>query len=275
MEDRQGKLVLKGLAAVFLWAATAHAQTGTATGQMTVNGRSFPLRHAYASVQEGFFDKKSEDVRVLLADIPLDEKARGDSFTLLRLARSGKLHAVEVVVDAKGAPMSGALFLEAFNGMASVAGMHQFEPRALERKLIAGRMFTDGPRTFDTITWHYDATFSASIPRPPTADETAAALRTPAGLAATAHIKAVLTGFDAFVATLTDASAASYRSPGGTDRFQEIRGDTPADTRVVSLIEGADDGTRIATLQGKRRDGVIVESVVKLRREGTAWKVER
>ena len=276
MEDRQGKLVVQGLAAaiVFCIAATAYAQPGTATGTMTVNGKAFALRHAYASAQPGFFDKKSEDVRVLLTDVPLDEEQRADVFAISRLARSGQLHGIEVVVDAKGSPMSGAIFVEAFNGMASVAGMHKFEITAMERKLIAGRMFVEGSRTFDQVTWQYDATFSAPIPRAPTAAETAAALATPAGVAAIAHVKAIRSGFEAFVATLAEGSAARYRAPGGAALFKEIQAETPADSRVVSLTEGPGD-TRIATIQGKRRDGVIIESVVKIRREGTSWKVER
>ena len=275
MEDGQRKLVLQGLAAAaVLWAGTASAQPGTATGTMTVNGRQFALRHAYASVQPGFFDEKAEDVRVLLSDIPLDEAARADVFALQRLGYSGKLHAVEVVLDAKMTPISGAIFVQAFNGMASVTGMHRFERKAFERKLISGRLFTESPSTFDKVTWQYDATFSAPIPRPPTAEETAAALKSPPGVAARAHVKAILTGFDAFVATLTERSAAAYRGPGGQQQYNEIRGETPADSRVVTLVEGP-DGVHIATVQGKRRDGVIIESVVKVRQEGGAWKVDR
>ena len=70
MEDGQRKLVLQGLvAAVLLWAATSHAQPATATGTMTVNGKTFALRHVYASAQPGYFDKKSDDIRVLFTDV--------------------------------------------------------------------------------------------------------------------------------------------------------------------------------------------------------------
>lgn len=278
MEDGQGKLVVQVLTTavlVLLVAGTpASAQPATVTGTMTVNGREYPLRHVYASAQPGFFDKTSEDVRVLLTDVPVDETARADIFALLRLSRNGQLHAIEVLLDASGKPLTGSLFVDAFNGMASVAGMHQFERKALERKLIAGRIFTDGPRTFDTITWQYDATFSAPIPRPPTAEETAAALNSPPGVAARAHVQAILTGFDAFIGTLTEASAASYRAPGGKERFEEVRDEMPPDSRVVSLTEGP-DGTYVATVQGKRRDGVIIEFSVKVLREGPGWRIDR
>ena len=275
MEDGEGKLVKQIVAAiVLLWAAAAHAQPENATGAITAQGRRFALRYVYASVQPGFLDKKSEDIRVLLTDVPVDEKVRGDVFALSRLADSGKLHGVEVVVDAKGEPMSGFLFLDAFDSMVSAAGMHKFERKALERTLIAGRMFTQSPSTFSGITWEYDVTFSAGIVRPPTKEEIAAVLKSPPALAAAAHLNAIRTGFDAFVATLTNASATAFRTPGGQARYNEIRAETPAGSRIVMLTSGPDD-TRIATVQSTRRDGVVLEDFPKLRQEGTAWKVER
>ena len=275
MEDGQRKLVVQGLAAaVVLWATAASAQPGTVTGTMTVNGKPFALRHAYASVHPGLLDEKTEDVRVLLSDVPLDDAARADPFALVRLGRSGKLHGVEVILNSKMSPIGGTIYVEAFNGMASVSGMHEFEPKVVERKLISGRMYMKNPSTFDKLTWHYDATFSVVIPRPPTAEETAAALKSPPGVAARAHVKAILTGFDAFVATLTQQSAAPYRAAGGQDRYNELRSETPPDSQVITLIERP-DGTHVATLQGKRRDGVIIESIVTVRQEGGAWKIDR
>ena len=276
MEDGPRKLVKQVTAAIILLLGGIAAQTQpeNATGAITVNGRQIALRYAYASVQPGFFDPQTEDVRVLLTDVPVAEPVRRDVFALSRLARSGQLHGIEVVLNATGEPMGGFLFLGAFDGMVSVSGVHRFQQKALERSLVSGRMFSDGPRTFSGVTWEYDLTFSAPIARPPTAEETAAALKSPAALAASAHLQAIQAGFDAFVATLTESAAASYRLPGGVDRFQEVRAETPADSRVVSLASGP-DGTRVATVQALRRDGVVIEFFLKVRQEGTGWKVER
>jgi hypothetical protein len=275
VEDGPRKLVKQVVAATaLLWAGAVHAQPENATGAIVVNGRSFALRYAYTSVQPGSFDKNTLDVKVLLTDVPVSEPQRDDVFALSRLARTGKLHGLEVVIDAKGEPLSGFLFLDAFDGMVSVSGMHRFERKALDRSLIAGRVFTEGPRTFSGITWAYDATFSSTIVRPPTAEETAASLKTAPALAATAHLEAVQRDFDAFATTLTASSAASYRASGGAERFKAIRAETPPDSRVVALVNGQDD-TRIATVHSVRRDGVIVESFLKLRLEGGVWKIER
>jgi len=272
VEDRKGKLVQQILAAVLLTSA-ALAQAGAASGTFTVNGERIALVHAYASAQKGFFDPKAEDIRILLTDVPLTEPYPGDAFQLARLARDGKLHAVEVIVNARGEPMTGALFLGAFNGMASVSGMHRFEPESIERTRIAGRLFTDAPRTFGSVTYQYDATFSASIPRPPTAEETAAALASPPAISAGAHLKAVRGGLEGFVATLTSEAARKFEGTGGAERFAEIRAETPVNSRVVALTNTGDD-TRIATVQGTRGE-IVVEFSLKLRRVGDSWKVER
>jgi hypothetical protein len=275
VEDGPRKLVKQVLTAVaLLCTTTVHAQPENARGGITVNGRQFALRFAYTTVKPGFFDKSTEDVRVLLTDVPVAEPLRGDVFALSRLARSGQLHGIDVVLDASGEPMSGFLFVDAFDGMVSVAGMHRFERTALERSLISGRLFTAGPHTFSGVTWAYDVTFSSTIARPPTAEEAAAALNSPAALAASAHLAAIQTSFDAFVATLTRSSAAAFRSPGGLERFSGLRAETPPDSRVVALANGPGD-TRVATVQAVRRDGIIVEFFLSIRQEDNIWKIER
>ena len=83
---------------------------------------------------------------------------------------------------------------------------------------------------------------------------------------AAAHPQSDPHQFHAFVATLTESSAAAYRSTAGWI-VQRVRAETPADSRIVALAEGP-DGTHIATVEGLRRDGDIVESSLKLRRGG-------
>jgi hypothetical protein len=275
VESGPRKLVKQVLTVTTLLGAVAiYAQSENATGSITVNGRQFSLRYVYASVQPGFFDRQTEDIRVLLTDVPVADPVRGDVFALARLAREGQLHGIEVVLDEKGEPLSGFLFLDAFDGLASVSGAHRFQSKALERLRIAGRLFTDAPRTFSGVTWEYDVSFTAAIMRPPTAEESAAALKSEPALAAAAHLQAIQVGFEAFLATLTETAAASFRLPDGRARFEEVRAETPPDSRVVSLSDDP-DGSRVATVQAVRHDGVIVEFFLRVRREGTGWRVER
>jgi len=113
---------------------------GTASGQLIVNAVTVPLTHAYAIAQPGFFDKSKEDVRVLLSSVPLSKDALEDMFELIKLARADRGDIVEVVIDASGAPISGAIYTKAFDGMVSASGMHTFTREHFERKRIAGRL---------------------------------------------------------------------------------------------------------------------------------------
>ena len=274
MEDGARKLVLQVLiAAVATLAISAPvtAQADAASGQLRINGTGFTLRHVYVSTQPGFFDRTTEDIRLLFTDVALEEADRRDAFAPARLARTGKLHGVEVIVDPRGEPLTGALFVQAFNGMASVSGMHQFASRQMGSNRIAGRLFTDGPRTFAGITYEYEVTFAAAIPRQPTAAETAASLASPPAEAVTAHLAAMRQGLDAFISTLTSGSAATYKGADALARLAALVRETPPDSRVVSLLQ-KDATAATATVQGHRRQ-IVIEFTLQLTLEGGRWKV--
>lgn len=250
----------------------AAAQDGTAAGTLTLNGAAVTLTHAYATAQPGILDAKSEDVHVILSSMPLSEEMRADSFGLLRLARDGKAAFVEVIVDARGEALSGAIYAKAFNGMASLSGMHQFQREKLERGLISGRLFMDGSRSFMDVTYHYDARFSAPIPRALTPDELAAALASPPAIAAGRYVEAIRKGdFAAFVATLATAAAAGYSGADGQARFAQLRKEMPPDTRPV-MFKTQPDGSVLVSVEG-RQNGVAVEYVLKMVEEAGRWKV--
>ena len=278
MEARRRKLVVLLLAinaACFLGVSSvALAADGTADGVLTINGATFPLKYAYASATPGFFDKNKEDIHVLLSDVPLTDEQQADVFEIIHLARDGKVHVVEVVLDAEQRPIAGSFFTQPFEGMVSATGMHVFEPKAFEHKRIAGRLYTDGARTFQNVTYEYTATFSTVIPRPPSADEVAAALASPAGLAAAAYVTAILDdNFASFVAMLADPLARTYHGPDGPNAFSAVRAEMPKDSKVVGLTAPTDT-TAIATINGSR-DGIVIESVVELAFADGKWKVAK
>lgn len=239
---------------------------------MTFNGVVVPVRHVYASAQTGFFDRNAEDVHVLFSDRPIDDASRADTFELLKLAREARAHIVEVVIDAAGRPISGSIYVPEADGMISAAGMHVFTRDTLEPRRIAGRLTAGEPRTFMGLTWQYDVTFAAPIPRPPTPEELAAALASPPAEAAARHVAAVRAGqFDVFLSTLTATAGAPYRAADGRAAFDQLGRDMPADSRVVSL-EPQTDGSVIANVEGHDR-GIVVAYRLRMVRDGTAWKV--
>jgi len=275
VEGGERELVLVALAIAALAARPvpqAAGQEGTVTGTLTLNGTHSRILHVYAHAEPGIFDKSQEDVHVLLSDVPLSDADRADPFALIHLARDGKARIVEVIIDASGEPIGGALYARDFDGMVSIAGIHVFGRERFDRTGIAGRLSTREPSDFMQVRFEYEARFSAPIPRPPTAAETAEALASPPAHAATAYLAAIR-GHDlaSFRATLTRASTAAYQGADAAARLQQLLDDMPADSRVVALVRQT-DGSVLATVEG-HEDGVVIGHTLRLVLEGDAWKV--
>ncbi|MEO8070084.1 MAG: hypothetical protein ABI652_01670 [Acidobacteriota bacterium] len=255
-----------------LVAPQAAGQEGTVSGTLTLNGASFVLAHVYATVEPGFFDKKTEDVHVLLSDVALPDDARGDRFALIKLARTGHAHMVEVVIDATGSPIGGSIFAKDFDGVVSAAGMHRFAREKMARDAVGGRLNTEAAKSFMGVTWEYDARFSAPIPRPPTPTQKAAQLHTPPALGASAYLAALRRGdLPGFVGTLAADAAADYRGAEAGGRLAALRADVPPDSRVVALNPQA-DGTVLASVEGHAQ-GMVIGYTLRMIPVGADWKV--
>jgi hypothetical protein len=274
VEDRQGKLLVYlqvALIGLSIAGARAAQDAARASGTLTINGTAVPLRHASATPQPAFFDKNSEDIRIRLSDVPLPSD---DDFELIRLARQGALRVVEVTVDAKGEPMTGAIYAKEFNGMVSLAGMHKFTPERIERTAIAGRLWIESIRTFMNVTFVYDATFSAAIPRPPTEEERRAALASPAARAVEAYLTALRSGeLSAFVGTLSKAAAADYAGAAGEARFKRLRAEMPADTKPANVTKLPDGRVQIS-VEG-HQNGTVIEYLLTVVIEAGTWKIDK
>jgi hypothetical protein len=260
--------------ALFVVALVAQAagQEGTVKGMLTVNGRSIPLAHVYATAQEGALDKTKEDVRVLLSSVPLSDAVRADVFDLIRLGREGKASIVEIVIDASGSPISGGFFLREFDGMLSATGMHAFRRDMQSERRIVGRLSMANPSTFSGVTMQYDATFDAPIPRPPTEAERKAALATPPAAVAAAYVDAIKKGdLAAFRATLGPELARDFSGAAGAERFGDLQREMPADSRVVNLVPQT-NGSVIVSVEGHAA-GIVIGYALTVTRDGSGWKV--
>lgn len=275
MEDRQRTLqVLLAIALIGLSTAGARAEEARASGTLTINGTAVALKYAYATPQPAFFDKNGEDIRIRLSNVPLPAEATTDDFALVTLARQGAVRVVEVTVDAKGEPMTGAIYASEFNGMVSLAGMHRFAPERMERTTIAGRLWVEGVHSFTDVSYVYDATFSAAIPRPPTAEERAAALASPPARAVEAYLSALRSGqLAAFVGTLSKSAAADYAGPAGVARFEQLRAEMPPDAKPANATKMA-DGRAQVSVEGLQ-NGIVIEYLLTVVMEAGTWKIDK
>ena len=245
-----------------------------ASGALTLDGVATPLRYAYATAEPGAFDKTTEDIRIVLSDVPIEPAARGDIFALSRLGRRDEAHIVEVTLNAAGDPIAGAIYASAFNGMLSLTGMHRFERERFDHAAVAGVLHTRAAGQMAGVTYEYYATFIADIPRPPTAAQVAASLVSPPGLVAARHLETLKRGdVAAFTSTLTGEHRAHYAGAEGAARFAALRREMPPDARLL-LVETTGATTATATVQGRAR-GIAIEYLLPLVRDPDGWKVSR
>ncbi len=153
------------LAVLVVLVATPATAQNTVKGTLVVDGKPIQLTHVYAYAQEGFFDKKKQDVVVVMADAEVPATALRDHFALADLAKEGKLHYVQQTINTEGQVINYEVRHQVFKTPESGGSTeHVFEPKTFDKKLIAGRSWTKSPqKSFDDIPYSYDVTFSAAI----------------------------------------------------------------------------------------------------------------
>lgn len=264
-----------------LAAATAAraAAPGTASGTITVNGKSVALAHAAAANHKNPFDAKKTDVVLLLTNVAVDPAVMADDFGRMKLAGKGNFSGVEVEIDAEGQVISGTLYspeFKKFNGSISATGMHEFQGKVTSSS-IEGKLFIPKDDSFAGYTYKYDATFNAPLTAP--AAPVVKALKGTAlpadggapGKAYRDYLAALKAGDLAKLAKSVDAQhAAQMKSPDFKEMLKMIQAMEPTNIRIT---RGAVDGSK-ATLEVAGKDGDQTSTgTIDLVMEGGAWKL--
>lgn len=160
-------LIVGGLLlSVFALLAAPVAAQNRAEGKLEVNGKAVAITQVYAYAVEGFFDKKKQDITVLLCDVPVPAAAVRDGFARRDLAAAGKLHCVQQIINTEKQVINFEVRHQAFGSSQPGGGSteHVFEAKTFDGKTIAGRARTESPqKSFDDVPYSYDITFSAAI----------------------------------------------------------------------------------------------------------------
>jgi hypothetical protein len=152
-----------GICAAFAVPAFAQSQ---AEGKLEVKGKPIAIKQVYAYAVEGFFDKKKQDVTVLLCSDALPPAAVRDSFARKALVEAGKVSCVQQVINTEKQVINFEVRDKGFGDRPPGGGStdHVFEAKSLDGKNIAGRARTTSPqKSFDDVPYAYDITFSAAI----------------------------------------------------------------------------------------------------------------
>ena len=157
-----------GLLMTLPWTAGARAAEsadGKAAGTLTVNGKTTKVAFAYARSVPGFFDKNTNDTQVIVSDVQLDAQALADEFARIDLAKQGKLHAFEIVIDATGTPISTAWRHDGFKGPMP-SGLNSddvFTKKVFDGKVVEGSYKSAADEEFFGNTYAFDVTFRAAV----------------------------------------------------------------------------------------------------------------
>jgi hypothetical protein len=147
------------------WILPVAAQN-RAEGKLDVDGKPVTITQVYAYAKEGFFDKKKQDVVVLLCDGAVPAQAVRDVFAYKDLVAAGKVHCVRQTIDADKQVINFDVGHQRFGSMGENGGSteHVFEAQTFDGKTVASRARTKGPqKSFTDVPYTYDITFSAAI----------------------------------------------------------------------------------------------------------------
>jgi hypothetical protein len=134
------------------------------SGQLIVDGNPVKIATAYAYAIQGTFDPKTQDVVVVLCDVPVPPSAQRDADARIKVSKTGKLHCVEQTIEGDKTVLGFAVLHERFEPfLRGSSSYHKFEAKTFDGKTIAGRIRTSRPESFGNVPYSYDIAFSVPI----------------------------------------------------------------------------------------------------------------
>jgi hypothetical protein len=148
-----------------LFAAPAFAQqAGSASGTLTVNGKTAKLNHAYARIFKNNPDDTDKYIEVLLTAEPVDPLVAGSSSALRHLAAEGKLTGIQVTINEEKHPVDVIAYSPAISdGYIPASKNQEFDAETFDDQTVAGRLYTSEEGSFSDDHYEYDVKFSAEI----------------------------------------------------------------------------------------------------------------
>jgi hypothetical protein len=147
---------------------------GTASGTLTLNGKSVPLRYAYAMAQPNTFDASKNDTAILLTEKPLPEGAIDEIGDLQEAAHDvirGRKHEGMAYFKINNA---GKPIYELIDHPALLGGQYRqiqmsgfthadFAPKQMGPDRVEGTFATSKPEDFMSYKYEIKVAFSAPL----------------------------------------------------------------------------------------------------------------
>jgi hypothetical protein len=268
---------------LFALSFPALASSGTVSGSLTANGKTFALKHAYAQTRKSPFDKKKSVVEVIVTDQEISPAVASDDIELMQAQDKLQLSGFTAMIDDSKQIISATVFSPAFKKMKqfSGVGMQKAELTAMTASRIAGTVSMAKPDDFFDERYQYHATFDLLVAKPagPPAPPTLKGTKLPAGggepgKAYAVYLKNLIAGdMKAFLSGVSAARAKEASSdPDFKKLFPLLQAMQPSGVKITG---GAIDGNS-ATLLATGKDGDNVSrGTITMVRENGAWKIEK
>jgi hypothetical protein len=256
----------------------ANETVNWAEGNLIVDGQTFKLNHAYATMDRDPFSDNKYTIRVLVSEQPISQDIRDDHTALMDLKKEAKNHAMEIDIDEQLKVTWIGLW-----GLGQVSGLeYPFEPVVFNDQLVEGRLFTAKPETVFDKKWQYDVKVKSSVSVDPyqsfVTASTGRALAEDGGEPGKAYLD-------------YQAAIRTAKGPGDLDRFysKPVLKDRNANPELKELAMEMEKGSLLeelkivggfiagekATLsiEGKREGERNLRGKVNLHMEDGQWKI--
>ena len=140
--------------------AVGPAAGGAATGEFTVNGKTVTFTSAVAKTTPDSFDSSKTGYTLILSDV----KGLPDKYGSLDKVTAGTLHYVELTLGHDKSVYGAMLRHSGFKDQQlSSAGSIKLEADMFGPEMLAGKVYTVSPRTFEGTTYQFTAKFKAPV----------------------------------------------------------------------------------------------------------------
>jgi hypothetical protein len=259
------------------------SKLGTASGNISIDGKSMKLNYAYAMAQPNTFEKEKTDIAVLLTENPVPEEALKDVEDLrnVGLRLQGWLY---FEINDQQKPITEVVDHPSLNGQQlQMSGITRsgFVPRQFNNELISGSFKTEeAEKVFDHM-YEVDVTFTAPVhkakmPDPFPDEKTGKALPPDGGDPGKAYMNFVRAVHRKDLETIKKLAPSPDEGLKYTD--EELRAGmefmaalTPKDTKITKGFVEKDRAVLYVTgtLEKEKQYGTIEM----IRKEGT-WRVK-
>ena len=260
------------------------ADTGKATGTLTVDGKPSKLSISYATTKENPFEEEKTDIVIYLTDVAVTPEVMDSVSQLTDMVKQGKLKMVKVIVDENKDVTGLEAYHPALDGggvLLSGTGIADFQPVTFTNKMVEGKVTKAESKSFGHA-WSVDASFKTAVADPVGAEKATMANATPLpadggapGKAYLEYLKAIQSGnFDTLRKFVSADRVQQMDDPEFKKMFPMIQAMQAKNIKITGGSIAGNQATLNAQGTSSLGGGTSI-GTIDMVLEGNQWKVQK